>query len=45
MSYRKKIYYPESQIEKNLYTNGKEWMTIDDLKMWIELNKDYIGAI
>jgi len=25
--------------------NNKEWMTIDDLKMWIELNKDYIGAI
>lgn len=25
--------------------NNTEWMTIDDLKMWIELNKDYIGAI
>ena len=25
--------------------NNTEWMTIDDLKMWIEHNKDYIGAI
>jgi FlaA1/EpsC-like NDP-sugar epimerase len=25
--------------------NNKEWMTIEDLKMWIDLNKDYIGAI
>ena len=25
--------------------NNTEWMSIDDLKMWIELNKDYIGAI
>ena len=25
--------------------NNTEWMTMDDLKMWIELNKDYIGAI
>jgi hypothetical protein len=27
---RKKIYYPASQIEENLRTKGKEWMTADD---------------
>ena len=42
MSYRKKIYYPESQIEKNLYTNGKEWMTIDDWKEYIGLYHKYV---
>jgi hypothetical protein len=32
MALRKKIYYPDSQIEKNLFTKGKEWMYIDDWK-------------
>jgi hypothetical protein len=36
MPFRKKIYYPESQIEKNLYTSGKEWMY---LQTW----QEYIG--
>jgi hypothetical protein len=29
---RKKIYYPDSQIEKNLFTEGKEWMYLKDWK-------------
>lgn len=32
MAFRKKIYYPENQIERNLFTKGKEWMTLDDWK-------------
>lgn len=32
---RKKIYYPESQIEKGLFTKGGEWMTVE--------GKEYIG--
>jgi len=35
---RKKIYYPESQIEKNLYTGGKEWMYLKD---WTEYKGYY----
>lgn len=32
MAFRKKIYYPENQIERNLFTEGGEWMTLDDWK-------------
>jgi hypothetical protein len=32
---RKKIYYPDTQIENNLFTKGKEWMTVDDWKEYI----------
>lgn len=35
---RKKIYYPDSQVQKNLYTQGSEWMTIDD---WVEYKGYY----
>ena len=35
MSFRKKIYYPDAQIEKNLYTRGKEWMFIDSWQEYI----------
>jgi len=35
MAKRKKIYYPDSQIEKNLYTRGKEWMYLNDWKEYI----------
>lgn len=38
MNYRMKIYYPDSQVEKNLYTTGKEWMILDD---WKEYNGFY----
>lgn len=27
---RSKTYYPENQIQKNLYTNGQEWMILDN---------------
>jgi len=36
MAKRRKIYYPDSQITKNLFTAGKEWMY---LKNW----KEYTG--
>lgn len=36
MAFRKKIYYPDSQITKNLYTGGKEWML---LNTW----QEYVG--
>jgi hypothetical protein len=32
MAFRKKIYYPDNQIIKDLYTKGKEWMYLDDWK-------------
>lgn len=35
MARRKKIYYPEDQIEKNLYTRGKEWMYLNDWREYI----------
>lgn len=34
--YRQKIYYPESQIVKNLFTNGREFMLLRDFT-------DYVG--
>lgn len=37
MAIRKKIFYPDNQIVKNLVTTGKEWMLLDD---WSE----YIGS-
>jgi hypothetical protein len=35
MALRKKIYYPDSQIENGLFTKGKEWMTIDNWKEYV----------
>lgn len=35
MATRSKIYYPESQIQKNLYTSGKEWMYIDTWREYV----------
>ncbi|WWT39332.1 hypothetical protein [Microcystis phage Mel-JY01] len=34
-AYRKKLYYPEYQIQKNLFTKGGEWMTLDDWKEYV----------
>lgn len=34
MARRKKIYYPDSQITKNLFTEGKEWMYLKDWKSY-----------
>jgi hypothetical protein len=30
MAIRRKIYYPDEQIEKNLFTNGREYMFLDN---------------
>jgi len=32
MAKRRKIFYPEYQITNDLFTKGKEWMTLDDWK-------------
>lgn len=34
-NFRQKIYYSDSQIVKNLYTSGSQWMTLDDWKEYI----------
>jgi hypothetical protein len=41
MAKRKKIYYPDSQIEKNLFTAGKEWMYLKDWKEYIGYYHQY----
>ena len=41
MAKRKKIYYPESQITKNLYTRGKEWMYLNDWKEYVGYYHQY----
>lgn len=41
MAYRKKLYYPENQIQRNLFTEGGEWMTIDDWKEYIGFYHKY----
>lgn len=33
--YRSKLYYKDSQITKNLFTNGKQFMTLSDWKEYI----------
>ncbi len=33
--YRQKIYYPESQIVKNLFTNGREFMLLRDFTNYV----------
>lgn len=35
MTGRKRPYYSEEQIQKNLFTRGKEWMTLDDWKEYV----------
>lgn len=35
MTGRKRAYYAENQIEKNLFTRGKEWMTLDDWQEYV----------
>lgn len=41
MQFRKKIYYPENQITKDLFTKGKEWMYIDNWKEYIGFYHKY----
>lgn len=38
MARRKKIYYPDTQVNKNLFTKGQEWMLLDD---WSEYSGFY----
>ncbi len=38
MNNRNKIYYPDSQIEKNLFTQGREWMLLEN---WSEYRGPY----
>jgi hypothetical protein len=42
MNTRAKIYYPDTQIQKNLYTIGKEWMTMDDWKEYSGFYHKYV---
>ena len=41
MTGRKRSYYSSEQIEKNLYTYGKQWMTLDDWKEYIGFYHKY----
>lgn len=41
MPIRKKLYYPENQIQRNLFTKGKEWMTLDDWKEYTGFYHQY----
>lgn len=38
---RKKIYYPENQIRRDLFTRGQEWMTLDDWKEYTGFYHQY----
>lgn len=42
MSTRLKIYYPDTQIEKNIYTNGNEWMMMDTWENYVGFYHKYI---
>lgn len=44
MAFRKKIYYPESQIRKNLFTNGKQWMILDDWTEYVGYYHEYAST-
>lgn len=35
MAFRKRIYYPETQIRKNLFTKGKEWSYLDNWEEYV----------
>ena len=41
MARRKKIYYPENQITRNLFTRGGEWMTLEDWKEYVGFYHQY----
>lgn len=42
MTFRSRTYYHPSQIQNNLFTNGKEWMSIDNWKEYIGSYHKYI---
>lgn len=41
MTGRKRSYYSQEQIQKNLFTKGKEWMTLDNWKEYIGFYHKY----
>lgn len=41
MTGRKRTYYSQEQIQKNLYTSGKQWMTLDDWKEYVGFYHKY----
>ena len=45
MATRKKIYYPEGQIQKGLYTEGKEWMLEDGTEYVGDYHKYSTGEV
>ena len=40
MDKRKKVYYPDAQIQKGLYTNGKEYMFTNGIEYQYEAKYD-----
>jgi len=44
MANRKKLYYPENQIIRNQFTQGGEWMTIDDWNEYIGFYHSYTNG-
>ena len=42
---RRKIYYPEGQIQKGLYTEGKEWMLLDGTEYIGDYHKYITGEV
>jgi hypothetical protein len=44
MARRKKIYYPDYEIEKGLFTKGKEWMYIGDWKEYVGFYHKYTSG-
>lgn len=41
MTGRKRTYYSQEQIQKNLFTSGKQWMTLDDWKEYVGFYHKY----
>ncbi len=42
MDYRQKIYYSDNQIQKNLFTNGREFMYLHDFSEYIGFYHRYV---
>ena len=42
MNNRLKIYYPDTQIEKNIYTAGNQWMILDNWENYVGFYHKYI---
>lgn len=42
MAFRSRTYYPENFVTKNLFTNGKEWMSLQDWSEYIGPYHQYV---